>query len=531
MESPASQPWSRTEGLLALALLLAAALLRFVNLQANPPGLFRDEMEKGYTAWELWETGRHGVLGAQGVTESRLLPLFIEVYEGHDRTSAVYQYISAPIVGILGLERWTTRLVAALAGTASALLVWLLARRLMGATAGLVALAGMAFHPTAIIFSRWAQQGVLAMMFTLLAAVLAVESLHRSPKHTRALLVIAALSAALAAYSYDPLRLVEPLLIGAFLLAFRRELAALRRSHLAWAAAAFLVIWLPLVVFTVGAGSARLARVSIFREGIAPGIASAVRNYAEHFSPAFWFWQGDLNSRHRLPGTGLVGLGSGILLLAALPVACWEALRGAPDRRRTAALLLAWLLAAPAAAALTNEGIPHALRANLLIPAAPLLLAFLVSDERWASKPRALLAIPILFLAWDAGQALLGVRRLADAPAGVWETGLIEEIAAGKNSHANVYVSAAIPYASYALLFGERINPGEYHERGLEACHGQLVAEPPPLEDGDRFITPPPPGLTDVDLYSESVVVLERRGGVSTARAPRTRIDSQPEFP
>ena len=46
----------------ALVLLVLAAIFRFPGLDAAPPALFRDEVEKGYTAWELAGTARYGKL-------------------------------------------------------------------------------------------------------------------------------------------------------------------------------------------------------------------------------------------------------------------------------------------------------------------------------------------------------------------------------------------------------------------------------------------------------------------------------------
>ncbi|MFH0795411.1 MAG: hypothetical protein V2A74_15430, partial [bacterium] len=47
----------RRESIYLLLILLAALLLRVVDLGSNPPAVFRDEAEKGYTAWSLLELG------------------------------------------------------------------------------------------------------------------------------------------------------------------------------------------------------------------------------------------------------------------------------------------------------------------------------------------------------------------------------------------------------------------------------------------------------------------------------------------
>src|SRR5690606_4182024 len=118
-----------------LAIVVLAAFLRFWNLGTIPPGLFRDEAEKGYTALELWTTGRQGQFMPDGsIQVTRLFPLFVDA--GGVKTSAIYQYLSAPIVGIFGLNVWTTRAAAALVGTLTVLVVFFLARVLIAETHG-----------------------------------------------------------------------------------------------------------------------------------------------------------------------------------------------------------------------------------------------------------------------------------------------------------------------------------------------------------------------------------------------------------
>ena len=58
--SLASQPtrnvsWSSF--ILWSLIIVIAALVRDVGLETTPPPFFRDEAEKGYNAWCLWETG------------------------------------------------------------------------------------------------------------------------------------------------------------------------------------------------------------------------------------------------------------------------------------------------------------------------------------------------------------------------------------------------------------------------------------------------------------------------------------------
>ncbi len=514
-------PPPRWEILAAAGIVLAAAILRLYGLGGNPPGLFHDELEKGYTAYELIQTGRHGSLGASGVTVSAPMPLFVEVYTGHDRTSAIYQYLSAPLVGLFGLNAWTTRLVAALGGILSVAAVWLLARRLLGPAAALAAAASMAFHPTGLIFSRWAQQGILVLPMAMLGfwALLSVPDLPR--RHQRALAVAGALLLGLAAYSYAPARLVVPLLAAAW--AATRPRAEWRSmwKEYAWAGGVFLAVWTPLLVYTLTAGSARLDRVGLLGEGLLPGVLTAAGNYLAHFEPMFFYITGDGNARHALPGTGFVGWGSGVMILggAAAIALAWR--KRDHGKTRAGLFALLWLLAAPAASALTNEGIPHALRANLMIPATALLAGCSVWIADWLGHSKAVYTMACLLLLLDLGESAVGLARLKDAPRTPWEIGLQEALSEGLAGEGGIFLSAAVPYASYAALFAEKTPPAEFHEAGLEALETQLVppGQTPPMGEGDVYIARPESNLP-MEMFEEFVVIYEIRNGRIAVRRP-----------
>lgn len=509
----------RVEWVLVILLVALGGVLRFYNLEGSPPGFFRDEAEKGYTAWELFHTGRHGVLGPEGVEVSRLLPLFIEVYSGHDRTSAIYQYVAAPFVGIGGLSVASTRFPAALAGLLSVVLAWGFARRMMGPLAAAVVLAMMALHPGGIVFSRWAQQGIFVILFALGGFWALFEVEKAAGKHRRALGALGAVLLCLAAYSYDPARLVIPLVAAAFLATRSRAVLAEGRTSYFIAVAILVLGIVPLIVYTLGAGSARLDRVGVFSGGVLEGVRLAASNYLSHFTPGFLAWSGDANPRHQLPGGGLIGLGCTALLLAGV-VSVFVTLKRGSEGCRNGAFLLAWFLLAPVAAALTREGIPHALRANLMIPGSTLLAGWGAS---WlcAGLGRRFIIVACVSLALlQGGQALWGSARLATERPNAWESGVLTSVERALDAPGRVYLSSAIPYASFFALFAERTDPAEYQENGLGALRMELLApgETPRMEPGDAFVGPPQPGLPMEFMGDLAIVYFQEDQGVQLWR-------------
>lgn len=496
------------------ASLVLAALVRFVALDAAPPGLFRDEAEKGYTALELWHTARHGEFDAEGnFSVSRALPLFVEV--GGVHTSAIYQYLSAPIVGVFGLSITTTRLVAALSGwltvVAAIALAWRIAvhdtsRPRWWLVVGTAAFA--ALSPTHVLFSRWAQQGITVPLWTTLGLLALERAWRGAPSRRRAWAAASGVLMALAAYSYDPARLVVPLILlaacaWAWTATPREERRALA-SNIGVGAAVFALFYGPLFVWSLSAGAARFSRVSVFADrSLGEGLLLAAANYVAHFDPRFLFVHGDANPRHDLPWAGVVAGAEAPFFLFGV-FALVAAVRRRCHRAPQSWLLLGWLVAAPAAAALTNDGVPHALRSILLWPVVGLISArgfeALVELGQGPKHHPERPCVPAWLVPGALGLAsLLTVASLVDSLVRVvprhqdaWQAGTVEAVAQmwELNPDGPNVLSAEVPYANYYVLFVERTLPADYHTRGPEAMRTLILMPGAPLPAGALVARP-----------------------------------------
>lgn len=495
--------------------LLLAGALRLLRLADFPGALFRDELEKGYTAWELWETGRYGKLvidPAIGsyVRPSELLPAFVDVYGV--RTSALYQYASAPWVGLLGLSAASTRLAAALAGVLTVGLVMLWVRRQWGSATALAAGVFLALSPWHLTFSRWAQQGIFVPLFlagAMLALALALS--HRATPRTRWLGWLAAGGCAAGAfYAYEVARLFVPLWALLWIGAQGRRL----RDHLKPAlagAALFLALAIPVaVVSSTPEGRARFQRISVFSQEPDTGaaLAHAARNYASHFDPRFLFLSGDANLRHNISGLGLLH----IIEVPGFLFGLWILVR----RRKPADLaLLGWVVLYPVSSSLTDDGsVPHALRAITGLPALHVLSAvgsvamlraggFLrcraavsgppeaVASTEWmgtagrAMALIALIAIPIVSLQLAARTrgplvAIAGFERPYEDLTRALLAPTPEETAAASTAAAPAaasprYLTQFVPYAPHYLLFWGQVHPADWQQHGIKALPAQLL--------------------------------------------------------
>ena len=149
---------SRYLRIFLLIVILVAAFLRLVDIGENPPGFFRDEADKGYTAYCLLKTGKD--------LAGHTWPLFVKSLSVY--TSGIYQYTLIPFIALGGLNESIVRLPAALVGIATVLLTFLIGRKLYDEKVGLLAAIFLTFSPWHLVFSRWANQGIFLPLLVLL---------------------------------------------------------------------------------------------------------------------------------------------------------------------------------------------------------------------------------------------------------------------------------------------------------------------------------------------------------------------------
>ena len=529
-------------------ILLSAGLLRFLFLGSNPAGVFRDEAEKGYSSYCLLKVG--GVFdfapppaaapqpGAPHAPLLRRWPLFVDVWGS--TTSMICQYAALPFVAAGGLNAWTVRLPSAIVGTLTVLLVFLLARTLSGrGDVATWAAAFTAFSPWHVVFSRWALQGIFVPFFVCGGLLAFLGSLEAAPQEAAApqkaasssrrvargraagLLTLSALCFGLAFYSYAG---AQPFLLLFWPLAalvWRKPILARWKACL-WALPVFALILVPTLFVTFGGGGAGMGRfsaLSVF--GMEAPFSSRLllflRNYLSHFSPQFLFLTGDTLPRHGFPGFGVMLHVEAVFLIAGI----YTALRGAKARGAKTdgakvgghapayRFLLGWFLLFPFSAALTNEGIPHALRTLHAVPCPQILSAMgaVAALEWlrgkwgvWARRTAVALVsldaaavVFVLFLVyprWSAESFEYGIREGVEMAWGK-QTGPAPE----RRGNLHVLVGGVLTGVPELYYFHLRVPPRDILERGFD---GAPLREYPPhatpekvleqLRPGDAFL-------------------------------------------
>jgi 4-amino-4-deoxy-L-arabinose transferase-like glycosyltransferase len=483
---------------LLAAIILIAAFFRFFHLGTNPPALFRDEAEKGYTAYSLLKTGGYSrfiLTPTELTTQFVRHPLFIHDYK--TLTSAIYQYCAVPSVALFGLTEFATRLPSALVGTLTILTTFLLVRLMFGEWMALGAALLLAVSPWHVIFSRWALQGIFLPLFISAGLYFFFLGQRRSPRWWLA----SAASFALAFYTYEVARLFIPLFLVALVIIYLKEIRAQWRFSLL-ALATFLIVASPaLYVSITPQGAARFDSISIFRKHQPAGEVARMffSNYIKHLSPRFLFLRGDELPRHGVAYFGEMYHFEAPFVLIGLVTLLVR-------RRRTDWLLLLWFLLFPVASSLTTVGIPHALRTIVALPMPSIIVMLGIgtlfrwiqpkgSDQSLAAENGSLRTNVIGHILIIVLCVVLVVSAVAFADdlfeyypaysALFWDYGVKQAVAyieAAKGPETHVFVSGYLTSKVYLLLFYKRTDPQALREHGVQALRYSFLPTAIPVD-------------------------------------------------
>jgi len=324
---------------LLVLILGLAAFLRLYQIGSVPPGLFRDEAIDGCNALE----------GPPRV-----------FYPEDNGREGLYINEASVFVRAFGNKVWPLRLPAALFGIATVAGVYLLGCELDSAGAGLWAAFFLATSTWHLMFSRIAFRAIGSPLFLVWSLWMLLVALRR---RSVGLAIAAGCVYGLGFYTYLAYR-ATPLLLALVLWRKPARLVA------AFAGAAA-VVAAPLAAYFVrhpADFTEHSARLSVFaREHPAAEIARNTWRTARMI-----FTRGDVNWRHNIPWRAEVFWPVAILFAIGLVIVA----------RRRSWILPVWLAVGALPAVLSNEGVPHALRSLLMVPAVCLLAARAASSVR-----------------------------------------------------------------------------------------------------------------------------------------------------
>lgn len=371
--------------LAALGIVAAALLLRLANLGGQPAGLWRDESRHGLQALRIW-------------SDPSYRPIY--VVEGADLPALIF-YLMAPVVGLLGPEAWSARLVSAVAGALTPLALAWAAWPLLGRRAALLAAALAAWASWLLSMSRWAFPATLDHLLVLTAVGLVWRCVAPephpapgagAPRAARlwplAGMALAGLLGGLAVYAYHTGRVAPLALAAVAAIRLGPSPAAWRRAAPGLAAAALVgaLVIAPLAFYILSdldGYNRRVGSVSILdsNDPLVHSPAGLLLGNLGRYALAYHV-AGDANGRHHMPGAPLLDPLAGLLMALGLGLALAGA-RRSPGLAAVLALGAVYLIPG-----VFSGNAPHAMRSlGTLAPALMLAGAALAGLAAGARAP------------------------------------------------------------------------------------------------------------------------------------------------
>jgi len=342
-----------------LLILIIASLLRLANIDSAPPGLYPDEAMNGNNAIEALETGE-----------------FKAFYPENNGREGLFANIQAGSIIIFGNEAKALRIPSAIFGILTVLGVYFLTKELFEQNKKLALLAAFLVATSFwhINFSRIGFRAIMAPFFLVWSTYYLLLALRKfkegmSATHYLLLTSIGGLLFGLGVHSYIAYR-VMPLMFVALVPFF-------------WRKKEFYVISGVFLLFTIIATAplmlhfaqtpedffGRTTQISVFNsENVIGELALNTVKTLGMFNVV-----GDFNWRHNLAGKSELFWPVGLLFLLGVWTGIRSIFKKLFTKKRSEnviayTVLFAWFSIAMLPVIISNEGLPHALRAILMIP-------------------------------------------------------------------------------------------------------------------------------------------------------------------
>jgi 4-amino-4-deoxy-L-arabinose transferase-like glycosyltransferase len=341
--------------------MLVAVVFRFNQITSIPPGLYPDEAMEGNNAVQALETGHYQVY-----------------YTENNGREGLFVNLVAFSIAFFGNHAWSIRIVSAIAGTLTVLGLYLLTSRLFNWQVGALSSYLMAISFWHVNFSRIGFRAVLAPMFLVWGFYFLWRGLSSSRFWNFA---VSGLAWGLGFYTYISFRAM-PLVLVIMLLVywqaikkdFSHEKYMETRNRIIRGLALFMVITI-LVALPIGYYfythpadfSVRTGQLSIFNSSHPWQLL--VSNTIKTLG--MFNFIGDWNWRHNLAGSPELLWPVGALFVLGFLRSCiklFKTKRSHGHFSAIHAMLLSWFFVALLPVVLSNEGIPHALRAIIVVP-------------------------------------------------------------------------------------------------------------------------------------------------------------------
>lgn len=380
-----------------LFLILGIAMFfRFYELNGTPPGLYPDEAMNGSNALETNALGNPLINGKVFYPENNGREgLFINIQAFFLKGFLTSETFPTP---------WMLRIPSVLFGILTVLGIFFLGRELFreegkqkALIIGLIAAFFLATSFWHINFSRIGFRAIMAPFF-LTWGIWALLFALRKNKYWILALGAGAVYG-LGMHSYIAYRATPLIILGILLLWIRKIGIKNILKISAWFILGALIVTLPLIFyFTENPQNffGRTTQVSIFSS------ENPLGNFGTNIwkTATMFFSHGDENWRHNLSGAPQLFLPVALLFGFGLIATFFIGIKN--EKRRFLLIPILWLIVGALPVVISSEGIPHALRAILMLPPALLLAAWCaIKIHEWLMRknihPRPCKVLGLLF--------------------------------------------------------------------------------------------------------------------------------------
>ncbi|MEA3293237.1 MAG: glycosyltransferase family 39 protein [Patescibacteria group bacterium] len=367
--------------ILFLIVLGIACFFRLSQLGNMPAGLFPDEAANGLDALILLD-GHHTPFFERGLGRE-----------------ALYFYLLAGSVGLLGIGVWQIHLVSALIGILTVIFVWLLAKKIFNTRIAFFAsffLASSAWHTT---LSRTGFRAILVPLLSTAFFYFAyLTFIEKSSKKKRILFgIFSGIALALGFYTYISFRAMLGILalLAIILLLINRKSVKKFLPEIIVVAISTTLVLTPLIFYFIGHPDSFMGRaggVSIFNPNLNQG--DILGTFLKVLKKSFWmfFTNGDLNWRHNVSGFGMlnpfVGFFFAFGFLYSVLIIFKKFLKLKIFKKESTenwfkySILVVWFFGMMGPEILSAQGVPHGLRSIGVIPTVFLFSAIAI-DFFW----------------------------------------------------------------------------------------------------------------------------------------------------
>ncbi len=457
-----------------ILIIILAALLRLWQLGNIPAGIPDDEAAYIYNAYSIWQTGKD--------VSGKFLPLS---FNTNSSQSPVEVYLTAPFVGLLGLNTFSARLPSALLGIGSVIVLFFLIDSLFkNKRTALIGAFLLSVSPWALQLQRGLWDADFGLFFMLAGIYVFVANVH-----TRKFLW-SLVPFLLAFYSYHAIKVYFIFLIPVLCFFYRKELLK-RKKEIALFLLGVLLILVSFFVVIKTQKVTRQTEITLFNylqastqvnwerdKNTAPEMLRIIfsnkplyylrtirENYLKPFSPEYLFISGDLGTPSQIVNIYY----RGVLYIIELPLLLLGIYALFKSKNKSSRnLLLALLLISPLPSTFTLDR-NFVSRDIMLLPILLTIIALGINYllERVSSYIKIYRAIFLstliaIYLFLIAGYLYQYYYRWPVYGAEAWGTSskeLVEYVAKVKDKYTNVYITNS--YRGFLLKYAifEKIDP------------------------------------------------------------------------